>query len=161
MDPIAIANLAISAWTLLEPYVQKLAGKLTEKAGKTLPNEAVKVWDTVKAEMESNPETQSLPTDFVKAPDDEDTQGAFKYQLKKLLENDEAFAKRLEELVNEAKGAISFTAGMKGDGVIAQGDHSVAVGRGGIHIGGNVSESNIIAGDSNVINGEKKGKRRK
>ncbi|MCI0556240.1 MAG: hypothetical protein L0287_35300, partial [Anaerolineae bacterium] len=77
------------------------------------------------------------------------------------LENDEAFAKRLEDLVNEAKQITSYSAEMKGDGAIAQGNNSVAVGRGGIHIGGNVSESNIITGNSNVINDKKKRKRKK
>lgn len=158
MDPISIIPLAVSAWKLLEPYAKKLGGKLVEKAGESLPEVADKMWDTVKSKMESKPETKSLPTDLAKAPNDEDIQGAFKYQLKKLLENDQAFAKRLDELVNEAK---QVTADMKGDGAIAQGNNSVAVGKGGINIGGNVSGSNIITGNSNVINSEKKRKRKK
>ena len=161
MDPISIAPPAISAWKLLEPYAKKLGGKLVDKAGESLPGVVDKMWDTVKAKMESKSETHSLPADLAKAPDDEDTQGAFKYQLKKLLENDEAFAKRLEELVNETEQVVSFSADMNGDGAIAQGNDSVAVGRGGIHIGGNVSESNIIAGNANAIVDEKKRKRKK
>lgn len=160
MDPLSIAPLALSVWNLLAPYAQKLAGKLVEEAGDSLPDVIGKIWDTVKEKMEARPETQNLPTDLTKAPDDEDTQGAFKYQLKKLLENDEAFAKRLEELVGEAKQAISYSASMTGDGATAQGDNAVAVGRGGIHIGGNVSGSNIVAGSSNVIN-EKQRRRKK
>jgi hypothetical protein len=64
-------------------------------------------------------------------------------------------------LVNETKQVTSFSADLKGEGAIAQGDSSVAVGRSGILIGGNVSESNIITGNSNVINEEKKRKRKK
>ena len=161
MDPISITPLAISAWTLLEPYAKKLGGKLIEKAGDSLPDVVGKVWDAVKTKMESKPETKNLPTDLTKAPNDEDIQGAFKYQLKKLLENDKVFAKRLDQLVKEAKRVTDYSADMKGDGAIAQGNHSVAVGRGGIHIGGNVSESNIITGNSNAISNEKKRKKKK
>lgn len=160
MDPISIAPIAISVWKLLQPYAKKVGSKLAEKAGESLPDVVDKMWDTVKVKMESKPETQNLPADLAKAPDDEDTQGAFKYQLKKLLENDETFAKRLDELVNEAKQVISYSAEMKGDGAIAQGDNSVAVGRGGVHIGGSVSGSTIITGDKNVINPEKKNKKK-
>jgi len=156
MDANLISPLAMSAWKLIEPYAEKLGGKLFEKAGESLPDVAGKVWDMVKEKMESKPETQSLPVDLVNASEDEDTQGAFKYQLKKLLENDEAFAKRLEELVRQAKPVTSYSASLRGDGAIAQGDGSVAVGRGGIHIGGNVTDSNIIKGNENAVNSEKK-----
>ncbi len=161
MDPITIAPLAISAWTLLEPYAKKLGGKLVEKAGESLPDVVDKVWDTVKTKMESKPETKNLPTDLAKAPNDEDVQGAFKYQLKKLLENDAVFAKQLNQLVEEAKQTMTLTAEMKGDGAIAQGENAVAVGKGGINIGGSVSGSNIVTGNSNVINSEEKRKKKK
>jgi hypothetical protein len=158
MDPISIASLAVGAWKLIEPYAKKLGGKLVEKAGESLPDVVGKVWDSVKEKMETKPETQSLPSDLVKAPEDEDTQGAFKYQLKKLLENDDAFAKRLEDLVKEAKQVTSYSANLEGDGAIAQGTGAVAVGKGGVHVGGNVNGSNIVTGNDNRINTEKRKK---
>jgi hypothetical protein len=109
--------------------------------------------------METKPETQTLPADLLKTPDDEDTQGAFKYQLKKLLENDETFARQLDELVKQAKAVTSSSAALKGDGAIAQGDHAVAVGKGGVHVGGNVSDSNIIMGNNNTVNSKKRKKK--
>jgi len=161
MDPLSIAPLALSAWNFILPYANKLAGKLVEKAGESVPDVVGKVWDAVKEKMEARPETQSLPADLVTAPEDEEIQGAFKYQLKKLLENDEAFARQLEESVKEAKQAISYSADMNGDGAIAQGNKSVAVGRGGIHIGGQASGNTIIAGNNNVVNDKKNRKRKK
>ena len=159
MDPISIAPLVISAWSFIAPYAKKVAGKLVEKAGESLPDVVGKIWDTVKGKMEESADTKALPADLVAAPDDQDMQGAFKYQLKKLLENDEAFAKRLEALVTEAKQqGTSYTATLKGDGAIAQGDGATAVGRGGVHIGGNASDNMIITGDKNSVNSEKKKK---
>ena len=158
MDPVSIAPLVLSAWSLLAPYAKKIAGKLVEKAGESLPDVVGKVWDTVKGKMEESPDTKALPADLVAAPDDQDMQGAFKYQLKKLLENDEAFAQQLAKLVNEAKQVTMYSAALQGDGALAQGDNVVAVGKGGVHIGGNVSGSNIITGNHNTVNDEKKKK---
>ncbi len=143
MDPItfaAAASLATSAWKLLAPFAQKIAGKLTEKAGEALPEVTGKVWDVVKAKLESHPETKSLPADLSKSPDDPMVQGAFQYQLKKLLENDEAFARQLEGLVKQAGSqSTSISVKVEGDGAAAVGDGAKAVGAGGIMIGGNVS----------------------
>lgn len=158
MDPVSIAPLVLSAWSFIAPYAKKVAGKLVEKAGESLPDVVGKVWDTVKDKMDENPETQSLPADLVATPDDQDMQGAFKYQLKKLLENDEAFAKQLEELVNEAKQGTTFSAKLDGNGAIAQGRGATAVGSRGVHIGGNASDNTIITGDHVSVNSEKKKK---
>ncbi len=160
MDPISITPLVISAWGFIAPYAKKVAGKLVQKAGESLPDVVGKIWDTVKGKMEENADTKALPADLVAAPDDQDMQGAFKYQLKKLLENDEAFAKRLEALVTEAKQqGATYTAKLKGDGAIAQGTGAKAVGAGGIMIEGGVSGSNIVMGNNNSINDEKKKKK--
>lgn len=160
VDPNSIVPLALSAWKLLEPYAKQLSAKLLKKTGESLPDVAGKVWDLVKEKMESKPETQSLPTELIQAPEDEDIQGAFKYQLKKLLENDETFAKRLDGLVKEAQQVISRSAYLEGDGVIAQGNHSVAVGKGGVYVGGDISGSNIVNGNNNTVNDEKKSTRK-
>jgi hypothetical protein len=79
-------------------------------------------------------------------------QGAFQYQLEKLLENDEAFAQKLDALVKEAKKVdlTSMSATLTGDGAIAQGENAKAAGAGGVMVGGNVS-GNIVTGNSNVI----------
>ena len=153
MDPVSIAPLVLSAWSLLVPYAKKIAGKLVEKAGESLPDVVGKVWDTVKGKMEESPDTQALPADLVAAPDDQDMQGAFKYQLKKLLENDEAFAQQLEKLVNEAQQEITYSAALKGNGAIAQGPGAKAVGARGVLIEGNVDGSTIISGNNNRLAG--------
>lgn len=160
MDPISLAPLVITTWNLLAPYVKKAAKQLIEKSSEELPDVIVgKVWDTVKEKMEEKPETKSLPAELVKAPEDQDIQGAFKYQLKKLLENDEAFARKLEKLVGEAKQVTTYNATLTGDGALAQGNGATAVGKGGVYIGGKASGNTIVTGHHNSINNEKKKKK--
>ena len=50
-----------------------------------------------------------------------------------------------------------YQASLVGDGAIAQGDNAVAVGKGGIYIGGKVSGSTIITGDNNTVGKPKDG----
>ncbi len=153
MDPILISTLVASAWNLLAPYAKKAAKQLIEKSSEELPDVVVgKVWDAVKEKMESKPEAASLPGEIIHEPENEDLQGAFKYQLKKLLENDEAFAQQLQALVKAAEEqSVSYKAELHGDGAIAQGDNAKAVGKGGILIEGNVT-GNVISGNNNKIN---------
>ncbi len=160
MDPISITPLVISAWTLIAPYAKKLADKLVEKAEESLPAAVGAVWDMVKEKMEARPETSTLPTELATTPDDQVVQGAFQYQLKKLLESDATFAQQLENLINQAiKVDTSHTATLNGDGTIAQGFGATAVGKGGVHIGGNASGNMIITGDKNKVNSEKRNKK--
>lgn len=160
MDPIMISALVASAWNLIAPYAKKAAKQLIEKSGEELPDVIVgKVWDTVKEKMEEKPETKSLPTELAATPEDSIVQGAFQYQLKKLLENDEAFARQLEKLVGEAKQVTTYSATLEGSGAIAQGNNAKAVGAGGVYIGGQASSNTIITGDHNSVNTDKKKKK--
>ena len=157
MDPVSMTALVLSAWKLIAPYAKKVAGKLGEKSLEALPDVVDKVWDSVKGKMEESPETKAVPADLVAAPDDQDMQGAFKYQLKKLLEKDEVFAQQLEKLVNEANKQItSYNATLNGSGASAQGTGAKAVGAGGIMIEGGMNGSNIVVGNNNKVNDGKK-----
>ena len=161
MDPISIPLLVTGTWTVLEPFVKKAGGKLLEKASEYLPEAVGKVWDAVKEKMESKPETASIPADLANKPDNTAVQGAFQYQLEKLLENDETFAQKLDSLVKEAKEVTvtTMSATLTGDGAIAQGNGAVALGKGAVHIGGDVT-GNIVTGNNNAVNSEPKKKKK-
>lgn len=159
MDPISLAHLVLSTWNLLAPYAKIVGGKLVEKASEELPDVTGKIWDVVKEKLEAQPETKNLPAELVQSPDDDDLKGTFRHQLKKLLENDETFAQQLQKLVDEAQQVTTYSATLDGDGAIAQGTGAKAVGKGGILIEGDVSGSNVISGNNNVVSGKKRRKK--
>lgn len=158
MDPITLVPLALS---FIMPYAKKLAGKLAEKSLEALPDVVGKIWDTVKGKMEERPDTSALPADLVAAPDKPSVQGAFEYQLTKLLENDAAFAQQLEKLVNQAQAQVTttYSAHVEGGGASAQGTGAKAVGAGGIMIEGGISGSNNIVGNGNTDHTDEKKKK--
>ena len=161
MDPISIPLLVTGTWTVLEPFIKKAGGKLLEKASEYLPDAVGKVWNAVKEKMESKPETASIPADLANKPDNTAVQGAFQYQLEKLLENDEAFKQQLDALVKEAKNVsvTNMSATLTGEGAIAQGENAKAVGAGGVMIGGNIT-GNINTGSNSSVDDDDKKKKK-
>lgn len=162
MDPISIPLLVTGTWAVLEPFVKKAGGKLLEKAGEILPEAVGKVWEMIKAKMESKPETASLPADLANKPESSAVHGAFQYQLEKLLENDEAFAQELDALVKEARkvDVTSMSATLTGSGAIAQGENAKAVGAGGVMVGGSVT-GNINTGSNSSVDDDDEKKKKK
>jgi hypothetical protein len=161
MDPLSLAPLAISTWNLLAPYAKKISGKILEKAGESLPDLTGKIWDMVKKKLETQEETKTLPADLIKTPDDLDVQGAFRYQLKKLLENDQVFAQEIEKLMSEARKSTTNAVSVEGDGAAAVGDHAMAIGKGGTYIDGSVSGSTVISGNDNTVGSIEKDRKKK
>ena len=84
--------------------------------------------------METKPAAQEAVQDVAKAPEDADAQAVLRLQLKKLLAEDEALAREVAQLWEEARAA--------GVVIIAAGQRSVAA----LSIEG----STIITGDQNV-----------
>ncbi|MBI5294611.1 MAG: hypothetical protein HY869_03980 [Chloroflexi bacterium] len=148
---IEIPALVTTAWTMLQPYLPVIATKAAEGLGQTA---VVKVWSTIEKRFEAKPAAKEALTDLLKTPQDADVQGAFRSQLKKLLEEDHAFAGDLAQLLQSA--GSDYKAQVIGDGAIAQGEGAIAVGKGAVHIGGNASGNTIVTGDKNSVNTEKK-----
>jgi hypothetical protein len=84
--------------------------------------------------VETKPAAQEAVQDVAKAPEDADAQAVLRLQLKKLLAEDEALAREVAQLWEEARAA--------GVVIIAAGQRSVAA----LSIEG----STIITGDQNV-----------
>jgi len=124
----------------LMPYLLKAGEKAAEEAGKQIGGNA---WDKVKTlwgklspKVGSKPAALEAAQEVAKTPDDEDARGALRIQLNKIFTEDEPFGREVARLLEEIKSA--------GVNVSAIGDRSVA-------IGGDVTGSNIITGDSNKI----------
>jgi len=141
MDP---ATLAVTATSLLAPYLAKLGESFMEEAGARLPDKIGKVWEMIAARFKGNPTASSIANDLVKNADETDNQEAFALQLRKILKEDEEFANALQSMLKEAQGQISNI----GDGAIAT-NGSIGVSK--IEIGGDVS-GNIVIGNNNQVN---------
>ena len=148
MDP---TTLALTATTLLAPYLAKLGESFMEEAGARLPDKVGKVWEMITARFKGNPTASSVANDLVKKADDTDHQEAFALQLKKSLKEDEEFASALQAMLKEAQGQISNV----GDGAVAT-NGSIGVGK--IEIGGDVS-GNIVVGNNNQVS-DRRGKKK-
>lgn len=151
---IEIPALVSSAWTMIQPYLPVIATKAAEGLGQTA---VAKVWTTIEKRFEAKPAAQEALTDLLKTPQDADLQGAFRSQLKKLLEEDLSFANNLASLLDAA--GSDYKAQVIGDGASAQGDGAIALGKGAVHIGGNASNNTIITSDKNSVNSDRQKKR--
>ncbi len=134
---IEIPVLVASAWTTLQPFLPVIATKAAEEIGKTSVD---KIWTAIEKKFETKAAAKEAMQDVLKNPQDADSQGAFRLQLKKLLEEDNAFVSDLTKLLESAG--------------------SIEVGKGGVYVGGSVSGSNIITGNNNSINAEKNAKKK-
>lgn len=91
------------------PFLLKLGGKAAEKAtesaagkfGEASWGKAQAVWQKLSPKVEAKEAAQEAATDVANAPEDEDLQVTFKVQLKKLLEQDEALANAIAQILQE------------------------------------------------------------
>jgi hypothetical protein len=136
MDPVF---LALTATSLLAPYIAKAGKVIMEDVSKQLPDVAGKLWDKIAGKIQGKPAAQEAARDLVSQADDKDNQEAFAIQLRKLLKDDPAFAAELEPLVQKAQ---QESISIRGGGAVAT--------HGGIAVQGNV-QGNIIMGDNNNV----------
>ena len=118
---------------------------LVETGEKVVATEAIKrvgaagwalaqnLWTRIHPKFVGLSEAQGVLEDLAQEPEDEDTRGALRRQLKKLLAEDSSLVAELATLIGEAQKS--------GDSIIALGARSVAALK--------VSNSTIITGDNN------------
>jgi len=148
---IEIPALVTSAWTTLQPFLPVIATKAAEEIGKTA---VAKLWTAIEKKFDTKAAAKEALEDLLKNPKDEDTHVVFRVQLKKLLEEDNAFASDLASLLESA--GSDYNAQVIGGGAIAQGTNAKAVGAGGIMIEGGVSGDGITIGNNNTTSDRKK-----
>lgn len=151
---IEIPALVTSSWAALQPFLPIIATKAAEEVGKTAVAE---VWTAIKKKFDMKESAKEALADLLKDPQDADAQGAFRKQLKKLLEEDSSFANDLASLLE--KVGSDYKGQVIGDGALAIGTGAKAVGKGGILIEGGMTGSNLVLGNNNTINTDEKKKK--
>jgi hypothetical protein len=96
MDVATISILATTAVGFLSPYLAKAGEAIAKKIGE-------EVYQALKTRVSNKPRAQEALVDLEKAPEDPDRQAALRVQLRKLLEEDEAFAMQLQQALKEAE----------------------------------------------------------
>jgi hypothetical protein len=101
---IAVLTAFISPFL---PFLLKLGEKAAEKATETAAGKfgeaawgkAQAVWKKLSPKVDGKEAAKEAVTDVARNPEDEDLQAAFRVQLKKLLEQDEALAKAIAQIL--------------------------------------------------------------
>ena len=131
IEAVAAAVISFIALKTSEGFVQRAGERLFERIEETIQNVRQKIKGDVYAEL-------TLERDMEK-PESEGRKAALQEVLIEKMEEDDAFAENLRQLVQEAKQVDT-------NNILALGDRSVA-------IGGDIKDSTIITGDSNVVGG--------
>lgn len=117
---------------LVETGERVIAAEAIKRVGAAGWALAQNLWARIYPQIARLPEAQGVLQDLAQDPDDEDTRGALRQQLKKLLAEDSSLVTELATLIGDAQRS--------GDSIIALGDRSVAA--------KTVSKSTIITGDN-------------
>lgn len=136
-----IAQLVYSLATFLTPflpYLLKAGEQVAEEAGKKFGaaawDNAKTLWSKLRARVEAKPAAKETVRDVAQDPSNEDAQAALRFQLRKLLADDETLAGELTQWQADAQRTGVIT---------ASGNRSSGV--------GDITDSIIITGDRNVM----------
>ncbi len=92
MEIQLLSSLAAAAVSLLVSFLTKAGEAASRKAGED-------IYQRLKARFQQRPAAQEVLAELERQPNDADVQAAARLQLRKLLEEDQAFATVLHELV--------------------------------------------------------------
>jgi hypothetical protein len=135
------------------PYLVKGGEKLAEMAAEKLGGAAFdsvkKIWERLRGAIDQSPTAKGAAEDLAEKPEDGDRQAALRVQLHKILSENALLTDQVSELLQQASQETThYHAEMHGDGAIAQGNHAVAAGKGGVAVGGNVNGGIKLGGGS-------------
>jgi hypothetical protein len=143
MDPATTSAVVSTVLSVLIPYLQKAGDKFAEEIGKSIPENVGKLYDAIKQRFSKKPIALETMDDLEKKPNDPDLQAALRVQLRKLLDEDAAFAEELRALLSQGSGiSISQT----GSGSVAT-NEGVSAGEQGLAVKGDI-EGNITMNNS-------------
>lgn len=124
MPELDLHALAQQVTTTLQPYFPLFAVEAAKATGQKVPAAIEAVWTAVKDRFAKKAAAAEVLQDLVENPKDEDLQAAVRVQLRKLLEEDPAFASALRPLAEAAANVQTTTTTYAAD---VQGDGNVTV----------------------------------
>jgi hypothetical protein len=137
MDPVTITAVASSVLSMLLPYIQKAGDKFAEEIGKSIPEYIGKLYDAIKRRFETKPIAIETVNELEKKPDDPDLQEAFAGQLKMFLNEDDLFAKEINDLLRLKGQSTVINIAQTGSGSAAT-NEGVAAGEKGLAVKGDI-----------------------
>jgi hypothetical protein len=132
-----IESVAASAIVILAPYIAKAGESFAEKAGEKLAEKAGTLYQAIKNKFKSDRDAEQTMALVEAKPDSKARMSALEEVLTDKMKGDPDFAATVNRLVEEAKEADSRR-------VLVFGQRNIAV-------GGDVSGSTFITGDSNQV----------
>ena len=86
------------------PYLLQMGEKAAEEAGKKLGTEtwerAKALWERLKPKVAAKPAAQEAVQEVAAHPEDEDAHAALRWQLRKLLAEDETLAREVQRMLD-------------------------------------------------------------
>ena len=134
---MVIETIAASAVAILSPYLAKTASSFAEKAGEQLAEKAGSIYQFIKKQFSGDSSAETKLALVEKEPESKALMSVLEEQLVKKMNADSNFATELNRLVEEAK--------------VADSNKVFNLGERNIGVGGDVSGSTFISGDSNTI----------
>ncbi len=131
-EPFTVAATAVA---ILSPYLVKAGESFAEKVGEALADKAGALHRAIKDKFAGDDYAELTLLRLEDAPEAKGRQSAFEHLLTEKMEEDDMFAGRIQQLIEEAKEADTRN-------VISYGERSVA-------IGGDVTNSTINTGEIN------------
>jgi hypothetical protein len=139
MQVINPASIAAEAFDLLLPYIKEIVDVGWQSMRETIPAGVRHLCKAVFDTLYSKPAGRDVITELRKTPNDADVQAALRIQLRIALQDRETYLAQIKRLLEYAKTeGGGFRAAQTGDGAIAQGSSSRAVGAGGMMIEGGI-----------------------
>jgi hypothetical protein len=131
---MVIESLALAAVAVLGPYLAKAGQTFSEKAGEALAQKAGELYQVIKRRFAGDTYAETTLARAEEQPAAENRLAALKLVLTEKIQGDPQFATAVRRLVEEARAVDHRN-------VIAHGIRGVAV-------GGDVTSSTIITGDT-------------
>jgi hypothetical protein len=134
---IAETTIAAGAISVLTPYLAEAGKEFAKKAGEKLADKAGEIYQLIKDKFKGDDEAQQTLALVEAKPDSKPRLATLEEVLLDRMRGDGEFLHKLHQLVTEAREADSRK-------ILVQGERNIT-------IGGDVSGSKFIIGDSNEI----------